>query len=537
MRFAILVLLSMFIGNCGLVVVASAQGPQSDRERRRQAIEGILFNLVETHLLRDRDREPPRGPQPGQPIPPVHRHVDGAKYRDAQRAVQSFSEESGRLIGMLREEERLSPGIRPLLGDAISIKAKSDALLRRGYTHGYADAFARDFQEIDRQWRVLSHRLEQTEDLSGRCRDHVKKMCACNHQVCELFDIDPQVDRHELIRHSAALANELRSILEHLSRNARRGGAYSELLREGPKLHLQIRYWANAVANNAPYDSLVSQYKGLHTNWRAFAARLRSVDHRYYEQHIHHIDRANDAIHDLLWITPPLDQAAIAHGGNLLHQDMDELCGMITLQMLLSVQNAPELIGSVQEFHHLCEDFQSCAARKADIEDLRWDYRLLEVEWQQMAGHFEAIHQEAVSRRLADMEQTIQFLRDSLGIRPLFDRESALVLAAETDALADMLNRDLSRCLSKGQRYAPQFRRDAQQCAGRFRDAAHRFHERLVTRADDAAVKKDCEELSQSWRHFQEHVSELERQDQVLLSRHISRVAPAMAKLQVMLAY
>jgi len=537
MRFIILFLLSIVLGNGLAVSLVNAQGPQNDRDRRRKAIEGILLNLVETHLLRDRDREQPREPLPPNVVPPGHRHVDSAKYRDAYRAVQGFSEESGQLIGALRDEERLSPGIRPLLGDAISIKAKSDALLRRNYAHGHADAFARDFRDIDQQWRVLSHRLERTEGLSDRCRGHVKKMCQCNHQVCDLFDIDPQIDRVELVRHSAAFANELRSILEHLARNARRGGAYTELLREGPKLHLQIRYWSNAVANSAPYDSVVSQYKSLHTNWRQFAMRLRSVDHRYFEQHIHRIDQANDDIHDLLWITPELDQAAIAHCASLLHRDMDELCGMINLQMLLSVQDAPQLIGTVQEFHSLCEDFQICASKNFDVEDLRWDYRLLEVEWQQMAGHFQRLNQEPVSQRLADMEQTIQFLRDSLGIRPLFDREAALVLAAETDALADMLNRDLTRCLSKGQRYSPQFRRDAQQCAGNFRDAAHRFHERLVTRADDAAVKEDCEQLSNSWRHFQEHISELERQDQVLLARHISRVAPAMAKLQVMLAY
>lgn len=536
MRCTMIVLLSiLLLGDCWHLGSASAQGPQSDRDRRRKAIEGILLNLVETHLLRDRDQ--PREPQPPHTVPPGQRHVDAAKYRDAHRAVQGFSEESGRLISVLREEERLSPEIRPLLGDAISIKAQSDALLRRGYSHGHADAFARDFRDIDQQWRVLSHRLEQTEGLSERCRGHVKNMCECNHRVCELFQIDPQIDRGEVIRHSAAFANELRSILEHLARNARSGGAYGELLREGPKLHLQIRYWASAVANDAPYDSVVSQYKSLHENWRQFAVRLRSIDHRYYEQHIHHIDRTNDEIHDLLWITPQLDRAAIAHCANLLRRDMDELCGMINLQMLLSVENAPELMGTVQEFHSLSEDFQGCAARNADIEDLRWDYRLLEVEWQQMAGHFQRLNQETVSRRLADMEQTIQFLRDSLGIRPLFDREAALVLAAETDALADMLHRDLSRCLSTGQRYSPQFRRDAQQCAGQFRDAAHQFHERLVTRADDATVKRDCETLSNSWRHFQEHVSELERNDQVLLARHISRLAPAMAKLQVMLAY
>jgi hypothetical protein len=178
MRCTILVVLAVGIGNIWLVTGGQAQGPADERERRRQAIEGILRSLVETHLSRDRDREPPRPPQQPVPVPPRHRPEDITKYRDAQRAVQEFSNEAGQLIGVLREEEHLSPGIRPLLGDAISIKARSDALLRRPYGPGGADALARDYQEVDRQWRVLSHRLEQADDVSGRCRDHVKKMHA-----------------------------------------------------------------------------------------------------------------------------------------------------------------------------------------------------------------------------------------------------------------------------------------------------------------------------------------------------------------------
>ena len=74
--------------------------PNDRRERRRQLVEGLLKSLIESQA------QPPRQPGAVRPQPRPVQAVP-ADLRQAQRLAQTYSQESTKLIGALRQDERL----------------------------------------------------------------------------------------------------------------------------------------------------------------------------------------------------------------------------------------------------------------------------------------------------------------------------------------------------------------------------------------------------------------------------------------------
>ena len=529
MRHLIITLVGIGLLTTALGSTAAAQ----PNERRRDFVEGVLRALVETQVLPHLSRDgqgPPGKPPGGRP------HAD-PRYRDARATIEQFSAQAGELIAQLRHEEEMRPELRPLLGDAIAVKALTDALLRRVDVQPDPALLSDSFATVDQRWRTLATRLEGSFAVSGATRQSVHQLNASRDRVCQLLGISPQIDREEIVQLLAVLTGELRGLQDALASTAPRARDSQRTMIELQRLQMQVSLLTGTASRPHPYDEFLGQYRAVHGSWRALVGQMHSLDFRETERHIRRIDYVHRQLHELLWIPLELDRSGLTRAATLLSRNVDATCEAVSLKQLLAVPNAEDVIQTARELQSLSNDFSKAAAGQDSLDSLRWDFRLLDVQWQQFRSCFEGLASPELSQYLAYLDENVQAVQGFLGIRPLVDLEQAVELAAQLDSLTDQLERELRERLGPSSRYPPPFRRDATASAKDVHDAAHQLHDALLRRPQTESARKSAEQLSTAWQSLQEYVRKLEHRDRAAVTRNYDQLAPVVARLQMMLVY
>ncbi len=300
---------------------------------------------------------------------------------------------------------------------------------------------------------------------------------------------------------------------------------------------MQVNFLTASAGRSCQYDEFLSQYRAVHRNWLALADRVRSLDFRDAERHIRRINHVHGRLHDLLWIPLELDRAGLARSAVLLSRSVDETCDRVSLKMLLASPNAAGLVEAARELQTMCADFSRAAAGQDSLDSMRWDFRSLDVQWQQFRSGLRDPDSSELSQHLADVDDSIQAVQEQLGITPLMDLEQAVELAAQVDSLTDQLYRDVVERLVPTSRYTAQFRREATATADAVHKSAKQLHDDLLRRPQSESVRKNSEALSVAWQSLQEYIGKLDYRDRAMVTRHYEHLAPAMAQLQMMFVY
>ena len=173
-RTSSLILVTFFLGVAPLSVTrGQVVRSQQTNTQRGQFIDGILRTLVDSRKA---------APSP-QPLTAVPSASASQSVVTARRSLQDFANEAGQLITALRYEERYSPYVRSLLGDAFTVKATADVLAQRSQSMVDVSQLASEYAELDRQWRLLGHQLQQTANLSNTVTDRVTRLNQLNDQL------------------------------------------------------------------------------------------------------------------------------------------------------------------------------------------------------------------------------------------------------------------------------------------------------------------------------------------------------------------
>jgi hypothetical protein len=105
------------------------------------------------------------------------------------------------------------------------------------------------------------------------------------------------------------------------------------------------------------------------------------------------------------------------------------------------------------------------------------------------------------------------------------------------DSLAEQMYRDMSERVGSAPGYAAPFRRDALAAADTVRRSAHQLQDDLLRSPRSESVRKSSESLSAAWQTLQKHVGKLDHRDRAIVTRNYDRLAPAIARLQMMFVY
>lgn len=102
--------------------------------------------------------------------------------------------------------------LRSVLEDALRLNAAATRLSHEGRVAAGLDGLTDHVRDLDRDWRVLTHRLKQARGLSSETKEIVRSLDQADGRLCQLFDLPPQIAYQEL----AGLCESLSISLEHL---------------------------------------------------------------------------------------------------------------------------------------------------------------------------------------------------------------------------------------------------------------------------------------------------------------------------------
>jgi len=535
---------------------ALAQTTDERRAQRRAFLEGVLKTVIESQMPPSAEGSPPgmqfippivvqpghgmpghghRPPGPGPHVgPPV---ISTPELNRLRLDLAAFSQEASGLIDSLRLEERYSPAIRPLLADAVRLKSAAEVLLGASHRIRHERELAGDVQVLDQYYRTLSHRLRQVPNLGRATIVRLDAMETVDGRLLRLMGLEPQIDREQLESLVMAVQTNLFNLTSDVATDVKDYRMRGGLIMEARQVRMAFDRITMLIAQNAKNAEIIDQYQTASKAWSALAAKLRGVDSVSISRQLVQMDKLNVQLHEVLWLPLPLDRETILHYATGLRSEIEILLGDISLAQLLSLPEPQKVITHLAELRKLADQFVGTVASSASEEDLRWDYRLLEVEWQGAKSRLGPIYGGSVAEHITGISETLKHLRASLRIPPAFDREMAIALAAEVDELAVQLAGQMQDRVGRNIAYPAPTRVAVASDAHGLHTVAHQLHEALASGQSQDALQSTCVKLAAQWEKMAMHYQQIKPEDRAAMSETVERFVPKLAKLEIILAY
>lgn len=518
------------------------QAQDQRRENRRAFVEDLLKGLIESQTQprppNPRPNAQPNVPvqpfprQPGQPgHPPVR--VDVSREMLAARGhLKNWNKASGNLVQELRHHEYEAPQLRPLMADALKLHANIELISRKAQLYPTVTPLVDDFGLIDRDWRVLSHRLQQTAGLPPECSGIINTIGGYDTQLCSLFNVQPQIDRRELTR----LSTKLRSDYDHLLQDVyylvrgKQGGR--ELLTRGKNLQTMIAQFS-ALMGRSDYNTIVGSYQQCTNNWKAMSRELIRLRDDRLRHSIADIETTTNLINEQLWLPSSLDRQYLASMAGSVAQDTTRILDTITLSQLLATKQPVIVFNSAREVQAACANFSNGVSSGAPVEDLEWDFRLFEVQWDQMHHLFHEFDIPAVNNQLEEIQFSMDTLKQTFGDAPVMPPAMMAQLTANLDALCRQTSLDVHRRIVVGSRYDQGFHDSICDSADQLSRSASTLHHRVLRNPNASLSRQDFNDMFVQWRTLKPMMNQCQEPDKLAFNQYRKQIEPLMVKLQV----
>ncbi len=531
MRFrlaALVVFSASVLANSSLAQVRVA----SDQSRGK-FYDNVLRNLVDSQT-NWRQQNQPNGRTNQSPV----QANQSQKVVQSRPKLQAFANEAAQLITALRYEEQYSLHARGLLGEAYGVKAVADVLLARTSNSNLTDEqFTAEFAELDRQWHMLSHQIQQTADVSNTVMQRVQRLDQINKELEGQLNLHPQMDMDGLTYYFSALGENLNNLAQDVRidlfshpKKEQFAGNLQQLRTKAERLRL-------AVENNYRYKDVAEYYKSFHTEWLSTKNELRSADDRYIQRNINRITQLHNKVHELLWMPPVIDGRDILYQADQLRQQIGRTAEGITMRDMLEQPNSRELFTKALEFHGLCNAFRNTVATETQLDNLRWDFKTLEVAWDDIKSSLNPLERQDTIQNIAAIETSVAQLRHDLGLHDEMEWDKAIELASNLRNMSDLLYYDVNRIVGRSNQFPQQFRNRTIQLADQFHNSAKQLHVYLVRQTSTPEIANISKQMAQQWNELQGIMAQVPYEQRYELARTSQEISPAMAKLQVMYSY
>jgi hypothetical protein len=186
------------------------------------------------------------------------------------------------------------------LGDTIKLNASVSHLNTRAATARRIEDLQPDFRAVDREWRLLAHRLRRAEGLDNECLQCVARLNRLDTTLCGLLGVTPQVDYRELLSASIALNTSLAHLIEDIEIELPRTRSGRVLVAEAGQVQQRGRRFADAITDQRGHDELVERFSTFYASWRQVATRIQGLGNRHLERNVRRIDESTLLLHELL---------------------------------------------------------------------------------------------------------------------------------------------------------------------------------------------------------------------------------------------
>jgi len=531
-------LLTLTLSLC-FATISNAQDQR--RAQRRALVEDLLKGLIESAVEKPDEHDHRHNARPGQPNPNDPRRPGGNRPQvtvevsremaAARGHLVNWNRSAANLVEELRHHEYEAPQLRPLLADSLKIQANVELLTRKAQIYPTLDPLVADFQLIDRDWRVLSHRLKQTRGLPRECSGLISSISELDSQLCGVFNIQPQIDRLELQR----LSTKLRSDYDHLLQDVyylardRKGG--QKLMREGKQVQSMIAQ-ASALIGRGNYDTIVDAYGQCTTAWKTYSRKLLSLRDERLRHSISDIETTGRLIHEQLWLPVALDREYLASMAESISQNSNQIFESISMARLMASPKPGIALTTAREFQHACANFSNGISSGAPLDQLEWDFRLYEAQWNHLHNMYHEFHVPEVDHRLEDIQSTMDMLKQTFGDPPAMDQYALSQLTANLDALCRQTSIDVHRRITD-RRYDSRFHDQICGAADRFSQSANQLHQQVLRQPNGISSRNELNELFVQWRTLKPMFNQCQDADKAVLNQYRSQIEPLMVKLQV----
>lgn len=530
-----------------LVGVSSLADAQDQRARRRAFVEDLLRGLIDSQTPNEpeyrrtqpgipqaRPGVPGRAPQPKQPRPKRVVVEASPKMVKSRKTFNKWNETTGLLIEEIRLHEYESPQLRPLLGDALKVKADIEVLCRKSQLYPNLAPLQNEFKVLDADWRMLSYRLKSSGALTKKCSGYLDSISALDQELCGIFQIQPQINRAEIQRLATKLSADYEHLLHDLYYVCRGQPNGRAILASGQELQAIVTQ-ACALIGRGNYESIVSNYKTVMGKWKAFHRQIHPFEDERIRRAVAEMEITGGLLREQLWLPVELDRQYLAILSNDVAADAGKVFQSITLAQLMECEAPGRALNSAREFQHACANFSHSISSGAPLEELKWDYRLFEVQWNQMNQYLEGFGVRKVDNRLADIDYAMATLRKNFGTRPVIDYNQLCQLTGNLGAMFQQASQSFRRYVVEP-RYKPGFQTQICAAADACSLSARQLNQRLIRNPKLVLKKQDLNTLFVQWRKLKPLINQCQGAELQRFQQFRSQIEPLMVKLQVVYA-
>lgn len=491
-------------------------------------IGGLLRELLESQIRRREQKTQQRIVIPGQKIV-VPREIP-PNVRTARGYCDSFATESQRLVQILRSQAASVGGVRPSIEELLRLQARAQVMSKRFASPLERRVAIEDVRALDRDWRTAEYHLQRLRGLPNDCRKSINRLNSLNKQCCELFDIGPQINRHEIERLAGALAAEI----QHLERDVEyeMRGNVRQLVTRLRRAETAAQLLGAAVADGDGYDAIVGEFQDFTKKWNAISRTLDQNNNRHVARSVEQVHAITRAIHEQLWLPIGIDYGHIEHIATVTGQRVKLLNDSFSLSMLTELPDAPAVIRSAQALSRQLTNICTCAAKTGADDQLVQHWADLDASWRKFSHHTDPINSAEIRRLRAEISANIDAMRHGLGVQLAFDRAAVTRYAAELEAIALQAQRRVAMWQRR-----PNARVDAAMIrqAKQLITDCQGLHEGCAGDLSRERLARDVDRIAKSWTRLRPQLMQCKTVDQRALQRISDDATARLIRLQTVL--
>ena len=442
-------------------------------------------------------------------------HVDLSRVdkRVVQNLLNESVAESDRLYRALQQDYQRYPEIRPFLSDLISMRARASRAAQDMTAAIPLEQLLPQFQQMGSDWRLLSHQMSQSRQLGRTSLDSIDRIDRLVRELEKVFQMEPQLNRRELLTEFARLDSALRNLVQELEMDPTPGDKIFQLTLDARKLNQQAYRIQQMVLDQATYTAIVAEYNRLETMLAAVVPNVRLLNNRFLERSMREITLADSRLHDLLWLEQQTSRDELRQIANALMRDVDEFYNRVPLKLLLSFKDVASILQTADDFYVTVQNFRDCVDRNENEQSILQCYRYVEEQGLVFTRAFQPLKSSAGKVVLREIEDGVLALRNELnlsGTVTTVDTRALTPTAASLELYAEHLELDVKQWLS---RERPAFSSAALQAAAKFKQRAAGIHRMLQARPSTNQLKTEISDLSEEFRLIYQYLGQCRTAD------------------------
>ncbi|MDA1230848.1 MAG: hypothetical protein O2856_08745 [Planctomycetota bacterium] len=428
-------------------------------------------------------------------------------------------DESGRLYTLLEQDYRRYPQLRSLVTDLYSLRSLTSRINQDMKLGIPLETILTDFQRIDADWRVLSHRMIQSTGLSSATLASVDRLNAIDKQVGQQLKVAPTLDYRTLFSKLSVLENALYNISDELSNDLSGTSKTAVIVNDCRKMQQQITRVADLVQQQYPYERVVSEFNRFDRQWVLTLEQLRTANNPYVDRAVSRAVQADSDVHALLWLETSSDRTQLKQIADSLIRNVDEFYSRTPLKLLLSFKNAANTLAIADEFYGTILNLKDNVQRNESDEILIESYRYVEESGAKFARTFSTMQSQQGIVVLRQIEDGMASLRSALnlgGTVTQVDTRRLLPVTASLENLADQLDWDVRHWVNSER---PTYRNEVLQASATFIQRTQRMGKMLNAAPTLTELQREADSLYVEWKAIYSYLSRCNTADRPYLSQ------------------